>query len=267
MKGLGGAIKFSRRKTRLSAIVLGAILATAVAVTAVYWHRRIRQGEPVRAPQPLPSDINQKLSGYTFTRSDEGRQIFTIHAARTVAFEQGGKTVLEDVFVEIFGKTGERRDVLKTHRCDYNTQSGDFFSSGNVEIELNAPVDGRRTGETVFLETSQLHFQQNGAVVVSDQPVRYRVGPITGTAEGLTYGAKEGWLELTREVKAVLHPRATGTTEQPLGLVASRARYEKARNQILLTGPVVLTRGEGRLVAGRGTVLLDDRNQLVRLHL
>lgn len=108
-------------------------------VVGAYWLRRGREEKPLRTPQTLPKEVNQQLSGYTFTRSDEGRQIFSIHAARTVAFKQGGTTVLEDVYVEVFGRFGNRRDVIRTRRCDYNAQSGDLFSSGKVEIELNAP--------------------------------------------------------------------------------------------------------------------------------
>ena len=75
----------------------------------------------------LPANVEQQLSGYNFTRSEQGRTIFAIHAARTVSFGPGGITVLEDVEAEIFGHTGNRRDLLRTAQCDYNAESGDLW--------------------------------------------------------------------------------------------------------------------------------------------
>ena len=37
-------------------------------------------------------------------------------------------TILEDVMVEIYGRKGDSGDILRTHRCEYNPQSGDFLS-------------------------------------------------------------------------------------------------------------------------------------------
>ncbi|MBI1983398.1 MAG: hypothetical protein HYS61_04280, partial [Acidobacteria bacterium] len=109
--------QLARRRKLIARGVAGALGVTVIVIAAAYWWSSRRGESPLQAPRSLPKEINQQLSGYTFTRSDEGRQVFTVHAARTVAFKEGGTTVLEDVFVEVFGKTGQRRDVLRTRRC------------------------------------------------------------------------------------------------------------------------------------------------------
>lgn len=259
----------ARRRKWIAGLVAGALTATVLTVVVAYWWSGVRKDKPLSAPQTLPTNVHQQLSGYSFTRSDEGRRIFTVHAARTVAFKQGGTTVLEDVFVEFFGRTGDHHDVLRTRRCDYNAQSGDLFSSGKVEIELNAQAGapagaGLRGRQPVYVETSQVSFRQLGSLVVSEEPVRFRIGPSTGSARGVTYATKGGWLELHKEVAAELRPRGGPNSQPPTKLSASRLRYDKESGEVVLWGPLEITQGNRRVVAGRGTVSLDEQNRVTQ---
>lgn len=257
--------QFAKRKKLIMRLVASAIAATLLVIAGTYWRGR---DDPSKRPQPVvpvAKNVQQQASGYTFTRSDEGRQVFTIHASRTVAFKEGGTTVLEGVQVEVFGKDGRRRDLLRTSQCDYNSQSGDLFSAGSVEIELNAPTNGEHEGpisRSVKLETSQLYFRKQGSMVESDQPVRFRYGSISGSAQGMSYATKEGRLELKQKVQAEF--RAEGTSDLPISLVASRARFEKDKAEIYLSGPVELAQGSRRASASGGTLFLDSHNRLTR---
>lgn len=257
----------ARRKKLIAGIVSGALAVTVLIVTLAYWRSFSRQKKILVPPPPVPSDVHQQLSGYSFTRSDEGRQIFTVHAARTVAFKLGGATVLEDVYVEFFGKTGDRRDVLRTRRCEYNQQSGDLFSAGTVQIELNAPANDKpRSGpdaqRSVLLETSKLYFRQQGSQVMSDEPVQYRIGPISGSARGMSYATREGWLELKQEVSADLRLKGGTQPDLPVHLTATRARYDKEKSGVWLSGPVSISQGPRSVQAGSGMVSLDARNRI-----
>jgi len=264
--------KETQRKRLITKLVVGALSVTALTVGVAYWRSVTRKPQPMHVPPSLPANVNQQLSGYSFTRSDEGRRIFTVHAARTVAFKQGGATVLEDVRVEFFGRAGNRHDVLHTRRCDYNAQSGDLFSSGVVQIELNTqanvlPGAGLRGKQQVHLETSGVAFRHQGSLAVSEELVRFRIGPMSGTAQGLTYATKEGWLELNEEVAMELKPRGGTAPQPPLRLSASRLRYDKEAAEVTLWGPVEFSQGARRVVAERGTVSLDERNRITRASL
>ncbi|MFB3921669.1 MAG: LPS export ABC transporter periplasmic protein LptC [Terriglobia bacterium] len=259
----------ARRKKLVAAIISGALAITIMVVALAYWRNIAGQKGPQVPPAPVPTNVHQQLSGYSFTRSDEGRQIFTVHAARTVAFKQGGATVLEDVYVEVFGKSGARRDVLRTRRCEYNQQSGDLFSAGTVQIELNAPPDDTprsnpEAQRSVMLETSKLYFRQQGSLVMSDEPVRYRIGPVAGTARGMSYATREGWLELKQDVSADLRLKGETESQPPVHLTATHARYDKERSEVALAGPVSITQSERNIVAGSAIVSLDNRNRITR---
>ena len=84
----------------------GGISLTALAVGLTYWMGSTRHTPPAHTlPSPAP-DVNQQLSGYTFTRYEQGRAVFTVQAARTLAYQQSKSTTLEDVTVEVFGRKG-----------------------------------------------------------------------------------------------------------------------------------------------------------------
>lgn len=269
MATVGFGQREAKRKKLVTALVTGTLAATALAVGVAYWVRVARKDQPLPISQSLPTNIHQQLSGYTFTRSDAGRQVFTVHAARTVAFKQGGTTVLEDVTVEVFGQSGTRRDVLRTRRCDYNAESGDLFSSGPVQIELNSqasahPEAGLRSKQPVELETSKVAFLHQGSRVVSEEPVRFRIGPASGTAHGMEYATKEDWLELKQDVVMELQPPGGPVAQPSLHLSASRLRYDKIRGQVTLWGPLEVRQGTRRAVAQRGTISLDEHDRITR---
>jgi lipopolysaccharide export system protein LptA len=253
-------------------VVGGALTVTALAVSGAYWVANRHKERLGGFPQSIPIDVHQQLSGYTFTHSDGDRRVFTIHAARTVSFKQGATTVLQDVLVELFGQTGKRRDIMRTQRCDYNSQNGDFFSSGPVHIELNAeadkvPAGGLKGSRTVYLETSRVSYQHEKSLVVSDEAVRFRIGPASGTSQGMAYATRDGSLELEKDVVMELLPHNGQASGPPMGLTASHLRYEKRSRQITLWGPIRVTQGERNVAAGSSEVFLNEANQVTRVDL
>jgi len=259
-------------KDLIAWVLGGALTVTGLAVGGTYWVATRHKEKPVVLPQSVPINIHQQLSGYTVTHSDGGRRVYTVHAARTVSFKQGGTTVLDDVLVELFGKTGKRRDILRTQQCNYNSQNGDLFSSGPVHIELNteaekAPAAGLNGRQAVFLETSNVSYRHEGSLVTSDQAVHFRIGTASGTAQGMVYATRDGSLELEKDVVMELPPRNGHASAPPLGLTASRLRYEKLSRQIALWGPIRVTQGERNVSAGSGKVFLNDANRVTRVDL
>jgi lipopolysaccharide export system protein LptA len=256
----------------MTGVLGGALTVTALVVSGAYWVATRHKEKPVVLPQSIPIDVHQQLSGYTFTRSDEGRRVFTIHAARTVSFKQGGTTILEGVLVELFGRTGKRHDIMRTQRCDYNSQNGDLSTSGPVHIELNteaakAPAASLKGRQTVYLETSKVSYRQEGSLLMSDQAVRFRIGPASGTCQGMVYATRDGTLELDKDVVMELLPHNGYTSGPPMGLTASHLRYEKISRQITLGGPVRVTQGERNVSAGSGKVFLNEANRVTRVDL
>ena len=270
MNGLGQ--RATRHRDLMTWLVAGAMTITALAVTGTYWVRIRHKEKPVALPQNVPVDIHQQLSGYTVTHSDGSRRVYTIHAARTVSFKQGGATVLEDVLVELFGKTGKRRDLMRTQQCQYNSQDGDLFSSGPVHIELNSEAEitkasGPNGSRTVFLETSKVSYQHAKSLVTTDEVVHFRVGAASGTSRGMVYATKDGSLDLEKDVAMELPPREGHASRPPVELTASHLRYEKPGREIILWGPVRVTQGDQNVSADGGKMFLNEANRVTRVEM
>jgi lipopolysaccharide export system protein LptA len=266
--GLGRA----RRQRWLTGLVVGGISVTALAVGLAYWGSSNRRTPPAHdTPSPAPN-VHQQLSGYTFTRSDKGRAVFTVHAARTVSYQESKSTELEDVTVEVFGVKGDRGDILRTHRCEYNSQSGDFFSSGPVEIELNAhssdlPGTGLQGKRRIFLETSKVAYHQEDELAETDEPVKFRMGPASGTARGMVYATQDGWVELKHDVAVDLPQGTEKAPQPPIHLTASALHYDKEGGLAALKGPVEVTQAKRRAESESANIALDDRNRVSRVNM
>ncbi|MGD0696236.1 MAG: LPS export ABC transporter periplasmic protein LptC [Terriglobia bacterium] len=263
-----------QRRKRITGVVGGALAVAILVVAVAYWRSPERRARPVAPPPPVPTNVNRQLSGYTYTRSEEGRRIFSIHANRTVAFNQSDSTVLEGVYVEVFGTSGARHDVLRTERCDYNPDSQEFFAAGKVSIQLNdlasdasaaglaSPWGGGRRPLPVFLETSKVSFKQEGSVAETTEPVKFRAANASGTAKGLSYLPRTGALELEKDVVLNLQPRGGPTPQPPVTLTASRLRFDKDKNEATLSGPIEIIQGTRRVSAGAGTILLEGGHRV-----
>ena len=248
-------------------LVAGTLSVVALGVALAYVANRARPEKSTPVPETLPKNINQTLSGYTFTRSEGGRQIFTVRAARTVAFKDGGKTLLEDVTVEVYGSTANRRDLLKARQCDYDPQTGGLSCLSNVEIELNAgaiaPTASSLKGrQPLHLETSKLNYEPKKALATSDEPSRFRYGPASGSAVGIRYDTKDGSVELKKDVIINFDP--TGSITLPLRVTCTRLSYDKNTGQVGLRGPVEITQGSRRIRAGQGKTFLDQKNRITQ---
>jgi lipopolysaccharide export system protein LptA len=276
-----------RRRKRVVRLVVAGLAVTLLVIGAFYRWKAAPEDKRLAIPQALPSNVNQQLSGYSYTRTDNGRRIFTIHAARSVAFKQNGETVLNDVWVEVFGRSGNRHDLLRTRQCTYDRVTGALFAEGKVEVELNAPptasdekelaqplelpiLSSSLTGRNrlpIYLETSHLSFVRQGSEVVSDAPVKFRVGMASGTAEGLVYATRDDWLELKRNVSMEVQPLPGPAASTPLRVMASRLRFDKATGTATLWGPVEVTRQERRVTAEGGKIFLNAQNRITAAEL
>src|SRR5271165_7363519 len=97
---------------RASAVVA---LLLALGTAGVYIERVWKaRREKAHAPPPAPHGVERLSSGLTFSKVDGKRTIFTVNASKSTDFKDKGESLLEDVRITIFGKTGERHDVVHT---------------------------------------------------------------------------------------------------------------------------------------------------------
>src|SRR5580698_4390607 len=101
----------SVRNLRL--VLLVAIALTGAWTLVVYLknHRILLQEQGHRQPlERLPSTLNQKASTFSMSHSEGNITTFRATAKRALENKDGGKSHLEEVDIDIFGKKGDRHD-------------------------------------------------------------------------------------------------------------------------------------------------------------
>jgi len=126
----------ARRYARWSLTAAGLL---AMIVAGVY-ARNIwlaRQAEK-KAPPAVPPSIEQRSKEFSYSKVEGQRTIYTVRASHTTEFKDGGRNLLEDVAISVYGRKGERNDTLRTNACDFMSNTGKVTCAGEVQINLQA---------------------------------------------------------------------------------------------------------------------------------
>ncbi|MGH9452078.1 MAG: LptA/OstA family protein [Terriglobia bacterium] len=256
----------------LTAVFLGVLASTR------------RRGRVTNSRAELPANVSRQHSGVTVTHSEGGRQIFTIHAARTRSY-QGARTVLEGVHVVIYGRTGARHDEITTDRCQYDNKTGALSCAGKALLELesqfatpgvparkaNPTRSGSETRQPLIIETSNVSYDPGRTTIETPGAVQFRLGAATGSAVGLAYNTRSGGLTLRRNVSLSI-PRlrrvgAKAADEGAIRMSAGGLIYSKRASLVRLDSPVNLTQPGRKLEAAGGELHLDSQNRITRVDL
>jgi hypothetical protein len=101
-----------------------AILIVAL-VAGVYLRRAWRESKARQeAPPPVAPTVQQQSAGFSFSKVEKDRTLYTVRASRATEFKDQGKSLLEDVWITIYGREGNRFDNLHTRECNYEPAGG-----------------------------------------------------------------------------------------------------------------------------------------------
>ena len=249
------------------------LLATLTA--GAYLERKwVAHRERQKAPPPAPKGATRFSSGLTFSKMDGDRKIFTVEASKATDFKDKEASLLEDVKITIFGKTGARHDTIHTRSCQYEKEGGGIVCSGEVQFDLESAADAERAaknpevaaGQKVHVETRQVTFNRASGTAQSDQPVKFVFPNGNGEAVGVEYHSEEGTLRLLRDVRMSLVPpknevagkKVMKTAAQdPVHLTAKSLDFGRDSRLLHLQGPVEAETARSRLLAGELTLTLD----------
>lgn len=245
------------------------LFITLTVVGMGLWASLRHRNTVVNVPVTLPENVNRRDSGFKFTRSEEGRQIFIVQAARTFAYGKGSATMLlEDVHVVIYGRTGSHHDEMTTDRCQYDSSTGALACTGKasitLETEAGMPVKpSLRERQPLFLETSDVSFDPSHATVTTPNAVRFNFGPASGQALGLIYNTRTNALTLKQDIQLRLPEANAGV----INASAGQLTYSKENSQISLGAPIRIDQDRKQISASAGEVFLDAANRISRVTL
>ncbi|HEX4379770.1 MAG TPA: LPS export ABC transporter periplasmic protein LptC [Candidatus Acidoferrum sp.] len=265
------------RYARWSAAVA---LILAGITTAVYlkrgWTRHIERRQ---APPAAPQDVTRQSNGINFKKTDQNRTIFQVHASKSTEFKGQDASLLEEVVVTIFGKAGDRHDVIRTHSCQYDQKSGDITCDGDVRIDVMSAADvelaernpSLAEARSTRVETRGVIFNRASGMARTAERVTFAFPSGTGEGTGLEYNSDEGTLHLQHDVRIRLtQPVASSVKKtgvsvtvdpkagQDVRVKGSSLDFSRDSRLLHLVGPAEAESSAERLTAGELTLSLDE---------
>jgi lipopolysaccharide export system protein LptA len=254
--------------SRLRRWFAGAIIAATLLVAGAYFYARHRvQNALKQVPEKIGLEIKQSATGFTVSKSQQGRTLFTIQASKAVQFKQGGHAELHDVQITLYGSDSSRFDQIRGSDFEYDQQSGNVTAKGEVQIDLQSNPEGllnpdqsppKELKNPIHLETSGLIFNQKTGDAHTKERVDFRLPQGSGSAVGVNYVAKTNVLTLQSQVNLVFSDAAAAT------VTAVRATITKDPHLVVLDHPH-LQNGARQCDADEATLFLRPDNTLDRV--
>ena len=243
-------------------LVVGVCVLVAI-VTLSYWIARSRVGPTLHnVPQQLGFDIQQTSDGFSLSKSEAGRTIYTIRASKAVQFKAGGHADLRNVHIVVYGRTHDRFDQIYGNQFTYDPQSGDINAMGEVHIDLQGNAEGPLKPDQappdelknpLHLLTHSLTFNQKTGIAQTDEAVYFQTEQATGSAKGAYYDSKNNELQLKSDVHIVT------TGDHPATITGSSGVIQKVPRQAVLLNAQI-DQPDRTLTADKGTLLFEPDN-------
>src|SRR5579863_6531674 len=129
--------------SRLRRWFAGAIIVAVLVVAGVYFYARHRMQDALKqVPGKIGLEIKQTATGFTISKSQQGRTLFTIQASKAIQFKKGGHTELHDVQITLYGSDSTRFDQIRGADFEYDQQTGNVNAKGEVLIDLQSNPEG-----------------------------------------------------------------------------------------------------------------------------
>jgi lipopolysaccharide export system protein LptA/lipopolysaccharide export system protein LptC len=252
-----------------------AALLLASLTAGVYLQRKwVAHREKQKAPPPAPQDVTRQSSGLTFSKEVGTQKIFTVEASKATDFRDKDASLLEDVKITIFGKSGERHDIIHTQSCQYEKSGGNIACSGEVQLDLESKTEAERAAKNrettaqqkIHVETRGVVFNRASGIARTDQPVKFVFPNGNGQAAGLEYHSEEGAVRLLRDVQFSLMAQGkenvgknstSAAAKEPIRVTGKSLDFERESRTMQLYGPVEAETHATCLRAGKLTLTLD----------
>ena len=193
------------------------LVAAAVLVMAIvgisYYAAKFREKPTLHnIPKELGIDIQQTSDGFSLSKSEGGRTLYTIRASKAVQFKAGGHADLNNVHIVVYGHQHDRYDQIYGDHFNYDPQSGQITGTGEVNIDMQGNAEGplkpdqsppEELKNPVHLVTQNLTFNQKTGIAQTDEVVNFRSAQATGSAKGAYYDSNSNELQLKSDVHIV----------------------------------------------------------------
>src|SRR6185437_11476386 len=236
-----------------------AVLVLSIVGSIVYGHWPLR-----RAVQDLPSRLGVQIQStsqdFVLSKTEEGRKLFTLRAARAISFRTGGRVLLHDVEIDIYNQQNDQADTIAGKDFEYDKNNQLVIAQGEAHIVLHLPPSAHPTSTTnaeaqiIRVTTHGLVFDQKTGKATCNGEVDFQYSKSSGKSLGAQYFSKTGQLILESQVVLTTQMR-----DHSAVVHASHATYDRESLQVHLVRPRYVSsgpRGGQHGSAGAATVFL-----------
>jgi len=245
--------------------LVGSAVGLLVIVTVSYYVAKLKVGPTLHTvPPKLGLDIQQTSEGFTLSKSEGGRTIYTIRASNAVQFKKGGHADLKNVHIVVYGKAHDRFDQIYGNEFTYDPETGDINGVGEVHIDLEGYAEGPTKPDQappdelknpVHIVTNSLKFNQKTGQASTEEEVQFRTLQASGTAMGAFYDSNTNQLQLKSDVHVIT------TGDNAADITGDRGYIQKdPREAVLLNAAIYQT--DRTLTADKLTMLFEPDNTI-----
>ena len=245
------------RYARWSAIAAGLI---ALLVIGIYAERAISAAHRRHlTPAVVPAAVQQQTQTFSYKRVEKDRTIFTIRASRATEFKEGTPALLEDVWITVYGREGNRNDNIHTRECSYDRKSGGIQCKGELTIDIQdaGPASNAAPPKSMQVKTSNLSFDGQTGEASTPAAVDFSFPQGHGRGVGVTYSTQTATIQVKHEVEFEMTPsdHAGGL---PINVTGSSLEIRRDNRTVTLGGPAIVREGDRELSAKEISVELDE---------
>jgi lipopolysaccharide export system protein LptA len=247
----------AERYSRMAALAAGLLV---LIVAGVYLQRAYRSMRLRRAlPSTVPSEVQQQSDNFSYSDVEQGRTIFTVRASHATQFKDQNRALLQDVWITVYGREGNRNDNIHTRQCSYEPASGGIRCQGEVQIDMQgAPQPGGKpVGQPMQVKTSDLTFNRETGEAATAAPVEFRFPQGHGHGVGVSYSTRDSTVRVNQSVEFDLNAsdRAGGL---PVNAAGTSLEIRRNEHTVVLAGPATVRQGDRQLSAAKVSIALDE---------
>lgn len=226
-------------------LVVSAGLLLAILIGFIGTARYLKRHALAQLGSRLGVDIRSETNGFTYSQSLQGRTVYTLHAAKEIE-HSNGVIGLHDVSMTIYGRTGDRADMVYGNEFEYDKNAGEVRAIGLVHIDVGGAGsatpgsaaarllaqghdDPNQGAKVLHATTSGLVYLDKLGVAATKEPIEFVNGQLTGHAVGADYSTDTGTLLLHSAVNI-----AGSVNSRPVTLTAAAAQIDNRGQRAVL---------------------------------
>ena len=237
-------------------LFLAAIVAIVFMVGATYYKRRAAlANEVVVHPRPLEKGVDGRADYWEHTVFKGDQKHFTIRARNMRVIKEPSLMELEGVELQLFHDDGEKSDLIRSDKAQFDVNAKTLYSEGEVDIIMGVPADQPPTGRLLRIHGSGMHFASDTGKATTDRPVTFSFDRGNGSAVGAEYDPTARELQLLNKV--VLDWAGKTPEAKPMHVESDQAIYTERDSKVVLFPVSRFTRDTLHMEGGRSDVQLD----------